>query len=87
MWQGIFPYEISKDMAMTKINPYNYAGCYVKIIQDNLDNECFCSLGNCEKEFILGEPVIDGHGNLFHLECARKVYDGFNVKFHVPGVN
>ena len=72
---------------MTKINPYNYAGCYVKIIQDNLDNECFCSLGNCEKEFILGEPVIDGHGNLFHLECARKVYDGFNVKFHVPGVN
>jgi len=72
---------------MTKINPYNYTGCYVKITQENLDNDCFCSLGSCEKEFILGEPVIDGHGNLFHLKCARKVYDGFNVKFYVLGVN
>ncbi len=41
------------------------------------------------KEYKEYKELIEGigHGNLFHLKCARIVYDGFNVKFHVPGVN
>ena len=72
---------------MTTVNPYEYDGCYEKITQNHLDSDCFCSSYVCEKDFTLGEPVIDAHGNLFHLKCARDVYDGFNTKFYIPGVN
>lgn len=42
---------------------------YIKITSKELDCGCFCSLVRCEKEFVLGEPVVQQSGNLFHPSC------------------
>jgi hypothetical protein len=55
-----------------------YDGVYHKITAHNIECNCFCSMGDCVKDFdTIGEIVIQTWGNLFHIKCFG---EGHNIK-------
>ncbi len=56
----------------------NYDGIYSKITAHDIDCGCFCSMGDCVKEFDeIGEIVIETYGDLYHIQCFG---EGHNIK-------
>lgn len=51
------------------IEPFTPQGFWIKITSHLLECGCFCSAGDCEEEFKLGETVVQAGGNLFHRKC------------------
>ena len=53
-----------------------YDGVYHKISTHDIECGCFCSNGDCVKEFDTpGEIVIETYSNLFHIKCLPEDYN------------
>ena len=74
------PYKDPDEDFIKSQKNVKYFGKYSKITQFEVDHDCFCSNGDCLKQFELGELVVDDGGNLWHTSCFTNLFDWQTVE-------